>query len=189
MLRDRDDLAASTSHRKRAVNFRSLLCDQLFIVSLLLALQLVNQAGYVFMGVYRSEYFTWGPNERLFFVGAPIDTWPRWGYLIASRVISVLSNNALGGMIEAWITGELQNEARVYLPYSKWKCRVIVQLHAIYGSFNQILSLFLMLTQADIALVEIVCEAVVLQTITLGRWLRRKRYVAHESTLADLFIE
>jgi len=163
--------------------------DRLFIVSFLLALQLANQYGYVFMGVYRSEYFTWGPNDRLFFIGAPIDTWTKWLYLVGSRVVGVISEAALGDMIAPWIASHLQNEEKVYLPYSKLKCRAIVQLYSIYVKFNEMFSLFLLLTQADVALIELVSQAFVLQLWILPNWLRKKRHVEADRLIEQLFID
>ena len=165
------------------------LGDRLFLVVALLAIQLGNQAGYVFMGVYRSEYFTWGPNDGLFFVGAPIDTWAKWGYLIGSRLIAVISEAALGSLVKAWIETYVQSSDKIYLPYAKWKCRTIVQAYAIYERLSEILSLFLMLTQADVALMEILCQAFILQLWLLPRWLRRKECLMRDRTIDALLAD
>jgi len=171
------------------MRFGDLFGDRLFIVVILLTLQLGNQAGYVFMGVYSSEYFTWGPNDRLFFVGAPIDTWTKWYYLIGSRVISVISEAGLGSQVKCWIETYVQSTDKVYLPYAKWKCRIIVQIYAIYERLNEMFSLFLVLTQADVALAEILCQAFILQLWTLPRWLRRKECLMRDTTLEALLAD
>jgi hypothetical protein len=162
------------------------LTDRLFVVIILLAIQLGNQAGYVFMGVYTSEYFTWGPNDRLFFVGAPIDTWTKWYYLIGSRLISVVSEAALGAYVKRWIETYVESTDKTYLPYAKWKCRLIVQIYAIYERLNEMFSLFLVLTQADVALAEILCQAFILQLWIMPRWLRRKECLRRDTTLEAL---
>jgi hypothetical protein len=167
----------------------SVLGDPLFIVASLLVLQLGNQAGYIFLGVYRSEYFTWGPNPQLLFVGAPIDTWSKWWYLIASRVVAVVSEVALGSVIKAWIETYVQGSDKLYLPHAKWKCRIIVQIYSIYERINEMFSLFLILTQADVALVEIISQALVLQLWTLPRQLRRKEYLSRDTTIDSLIAD
>jgi len=166
-----------------------LFNDRLFIVVLLLFLQLGNQTGYLFMGVYSSEYFTWGPNDRLFFVGAPIDTWAKWSYLVGSRVIGVAGEAALGSMVKRWIETYIESSEKPYLPYAKWKCRMIVQVYAVYERLGEMLSLFLVLTQADITLVEILCQAFILQLWTLPRWLRRKETLSRDTTLEMLLLD
>jgi hypothetical protein len=170
-------------------SLRQLVSDKLFIVTVLLVVQLANQSGYVFMGVYSSEYFTWGPNARLYSVGAPIDTWTKWGYLIASRVIGVITEAALGDLIAPWIATYVQGEDKVYLPYNKLKCRLIVQFYAVYCKLNDIFALFVMLTQADVAVIEMLSQALVLQTWTLPNWLRKKVHVTPDLVIQQLFRE
>ena len=166
---------------------RFFVTDRLFVVGVLLALQFAYQTGYFYMGVYVSEYFTWGPNDRLFFIKTPIDTWQKWMYLMFSRVIGTLSEAALADVVQPWIVTTLQDEQKVYLPYRKWKCRLIVQLYYTYHWINEVFSLFLMLTQFDIALVEIVCKSFVLQFWTLPHWLRKKEFTEPNRAVEKLF--
>ena len=106
---------------------------------------------------------------------------------MASRALGTLSEAALADIIHPWIVTTLQDEQKLYLPYKKWKCRLIVQFYYMYHWLNEIFSLFLMLTQFDIALVEIVCKALVLQIWTLPNWLRKKQFIEPDRPLDKLF--
>jgi hypothetical protein len=168
--------------------FGKLFDDRLFLASLLVGWMLVTLLGYLYLGVYHSSYFTFGPNANLHFVGAPIDTWSKWGCLLAARVLSAITEAALGDLIEPWIITNLQDADKIYLPYRKWKCRMVVHFFYFYHELDIVFNLFLSLMQFDIALAVIVCKSFVLQFWTLPRWLANKHFVARDDTIEKLFV-
>jgi hypothetical protein len=167
--------------------FTRLLDDRLFLAALLVGWMFVTLLGYVYLGVFSSTYFTVGPNDKLHFVGAPIDTWAKWGCLLTARVLSALTEAALGDMIEPWIVTNLQDTDKVYLPYARWKCRMVVHCFYFYHELDIVFNLFLSLMQFDIALAVIVCKMFVLQFWTLPRWLANKQFVQRDDTIEKLF--
>jgi hypothetical protein len=155
-----------------------LLNDKLFLVTILWIWLGVTQIGYGFLGVYSSDFFSFGPNDRLRFMHAPIDTWTKWSFLLAFRIIGTLAEVAAGDMIAPWISTKLQDEDKQLLPYPRWKCKLIVQMFFLYHDFNAMFSVFLALTQVDLAVSVMICQTAVLQCWTLPRWFLHKKFVS-----------
>jgi hypothetical protein len=150
--------------------------DKLRLMLLLLLWLAGTMATYGWLGVFGSEYFRVGPSPTLEFLGTPIDSWHKWAVLVLFRAASPVFEVATMDMVGPWMLTRLQDEDKLDLPYPKWKCSLIVQLYFLYGNVNGVFALFLTLTQADIAAVEIISHVVVVQAWTLPQWMRGKAF-------------
>jgi hypothetical protein len=116
----------------------------------------------------------------MFYLGAPINTWSRWSALAVLRSLITLTQVAISTIIAPWITTSIQAEESKYLPEPRWKCISIVLLFYLGGNINGLFSLFLIFTQADINVIEIVCEIITVAFWTMPKWINRKTYVSVE---------
>jgi hypothetical protein len=162
--------------------------NKLVLAGVLLVWLSINLGAYAALGVFQSGYFSFGPSERLLFMQTPIDTWTKWSILIAFRVAGTLIEVAVGDMLGPWIITRLQDEDKKTLPYRRWQCKLIVQIFFGYHDINSMFSVFLALTQVDVALVVIVSQSLILQCWTLPRWLAAKRFVGDDDDDSSLLL-
>jgi len=159
--------------------------DKFTLSGLLIIWLIITQIGYMSLGVFNSDYFSFGPSERLKFINAPIDTWFKWVVLASFRLIGTVAEVASGDMIGPWITTTIQDEHKKTLPFPAWKCKMIVQMFYFYHDFNSMFSVFLALTQVDMALIVIICQSTVVQFWTLPQWLDGKVYISKDFNKLD----
>jgi hypothetical protein len=153
-----------------------VLDDKLKLCYILIVWMMIQMIAFGSLGVFDSPYFSVGPNDRLFLVQAPINTWGKWLILILFRVFGTIFEVATGDMLGPWIMTKLQDEDKLILPYQEWKCKLIIQIFYGYHDINSMFGVFLALTQADIAIVVIICQSVILQNWTIPRWFKNKHF-------------
>lgn len=142
-----------------------------------------------YMGVFSDRYFSLGPNSDFKFLGAVIDTWSKWSALIAFQAIGSCVEFISGDMIWPWITTSVQDEDKRELDYSRPKTWYIVQNQFLYSDIKSVFSIFLSLSQIDLALVSIVCSQLIIVFWTLPTWLNGKTHRNHDIESQSLINE
>jgi hypothetical protein len=153
--------------------------DKLFLVGVQWFLLISSIVCYTYVGVFKSDFFSFGPNDHMFYLGAPINTWSRWSALAVFRSLITLVQVGISTIIGPWITTSIQADSK-YLPEPRWKCISIVLMFVLGGAINGLFSLFLIFTQADINVIEIMCEIITVAFWTMPKWINMKTYVPVE---------
>ena len=144
------------------------------------------------LGVFDSRYFSVGPQPQLHFVGARIHTWLRWSLLLGVRMIAVMLEVLADDIIPPWIRTAFQGAGRRnphYIPYTKLQCRVIIALYVFVVGVSKIFAFYLILMQADVAVMVIFTEGFTSQAFVVSRWLRGKRYMPQMRNRSDVRYE
>jgi hypothetical protein len=144
------------------------------MVNLLLGWLVIYLLLFWALGVFENTYFLLGPNESFRFLGVQVDTWSKYAGVMIFQVISVAMEICTGDIVWPWIITNVQDDTKTMLPYSRVKSWYIVQAVFFYGDVRQIFSIFLSLSQVDLALVAIVESQVITYFWTKPHWLAGK---------------
>lgn len=171
---------------------RPLYRDHLFLVLVQAGVFSLMAAMLYYLGVFEDPYFSWGPREGLNFMGVAIDTFERWGWMIAVRIVCAGTQAVVGTVVGPWITTVFQNESVAIedMGYSLTKARMILNIYEITNILNGVISIFLMFVQADIALIEGATIMFVLNTWTVNMWIGgkeefKRKILATKRTVED----
>ena len=140
------------------------------------------------LGVFDSRYFSFGPHPLLKFVGAPIDTWQRWGALVGVRVVGVFLETLVDDAIPRWIRTTFWNpptSTRHRIPYPAWVCRLIILTYDSYVILTVLFRIYLFLLQADFSILVISSHLCARQLCVVSFWLRHKVYRRRRPNVED----
>jgi hypothetical protein len=130
--------------------------------------------------VSRSEFFEFGPNATVQFLGASVDSWPRWSLLMSFTVVTQALKILADEVISPWILHVVMNDGN-----SKVRSYVISQVICqLYYGFSCIVRFFqvsVSVSQVDFVLALLITDLVV-SFFTTDRYLRNRRSNSVEST-------
>jgi len=108
-----------------------------------------------------SNFLTLGPNAANQLLGVKMDTWFKWWvtaiYTFVSTAVAAFSSDALC----PFFSNVIEDHKTQYIPYSKFKCLLMVQCFTIYGVIMSVIGMFVALTQVDFMIIRIVADLVV----------------------------
>lgn len=150
--------------------------NQIYI-SILLDLWLVFfMVGAHYIGIFGHAYFNLGPNPDFIFFGAVIDTPLKYWSLLVFRtfgsVIEIVSIDTMMPFMNNYIHN---NSDEIKLPFSRKTTWYIVQNHMLCLSVMQIFSVFMSLSQIDLALLHVIISQMILMIFTIPYWLGNKQ--------------
>ena len=120
-----------------------------------------------------SNFLTLGPNAANQLLGVKMDTWFKWWvtaiYTFVSTAVAAFSSDALC----PFFSNVIEDHKTQYIPYSKFKCLLMVQCFTIYGVVMSVIGMFVALTQVDFMIIRIVADLVV-NSHTTYYFLRKK---------------
>ena len=103
-----------------------------------------------------SNFLTLGPNAANQLLGVKMDTWFKWWvtaiYTFVSTAVAAFSSDALC----PFFSNVIEDHKTQYIPYSKFKCLLMVQCFTIYGVVMSVIGMFVALTQVDFMIIRIV---------------------------------
>ena len=121
-----------------------------------------------------SNFLSFGPNKNNKLLGVALDTWFKWWitalYTFVSTGVSAFASDALF----PFIANVIMDHKTEYIPYSRWMCLMIIQVHTIYGVIMSVIGMFVALTQVDFMLIRILADMLV-NHVTTFWFLRGKK--------------
>lgn len=127
------------------------------------------------LGIFESQFMSFGPNEHLTYMGVKVDTWSEYS-LIASYIgISTFVNDLASDSIGPFLSNNIADFKTRVLPYTPRTCLIISQLWSLYCSVASIASLYVAFSQADLLVLRIIVDLCV-NYYTTSRYIRNKKY-------------
>ena len=127
------------------------------------------------LGIFQSEFMSFGPNEHLTYMGVKVDNWGEYA-LIASYIgISTFVNDLAGDSIGPFISNNIADFKTRVLPYQPRTCLIISQMWSLYCSVASIASLYVAFSQADLLVLRILVDLCV-NHYTTSRYISNKKY-------------
>jgi len=117
-------------------------------------------------------FYRWGPHEDLVIFGSPIDTWPRYTYIVVYSLVNTSLRNVHSNIIQPYIVLHIQDTTPEAMEQKRSLSHPLAyeisMFSAIYGWFDWFIYMNLLLAQADMVLIETCTD--VLITLVITRW-------------------
>jgi hypothetical protein len=101
------------------------------------------------------DFLTLGPSNHTKFMGATLDTWPKWGYVASFSLLNTCVNEFVNDALVPWVQNTIQDHKTRALPYGKLTCVSINIMFTIYTQVTMLFSMFLYMSQIDFLLLRI----------------------------------
>jgi len=119
--------------------------------------------------------FIFGPSENRMFLSININTWQKW-IIIALLVMIDKFINSLGvDIIGSWLSHTIADHKTTILPYSKNICYIISNVYSFYYNIRYIITLQLLISQIDFALLRVLSDVIATQYSTYLH-IKEKKY-------------
>jgi len=128
-----------------------------------------------------SSFLKYGPSNTTVIMGVHVDTWPKWGGVIAFSFVNTCMNEFISNSIDPWILNTIQDDKTKSIPYSKMECVVITQLYNIYCHMMSVVGISLLMSQIDVLGVRIFADLIV-STFAMRRFVRDKVVLREEGS-------
>jgi len=113
------------------------------------------------LGAFELEFMTIGPSNHTKFMGAVLDTWPKWGYVAGFSLLNTCVNEFVNDALVPWVQNTIQDHKTRALPYSKTTCIAINMMFTVYMQVTMLFSMFLYMSQIDFLLLRLLGDIVV----------------------------
>jgi hypothetical protein len=127
------------------------------------------------LGVLHSDFFRFGPSEKLHFMTVPIDTWTEWVLLSLYCCVDTLIKSFGHDAIIPWATTTLVDQKAGSLPYSKLVCLCIIETYYGYVHLSYIFKFFLSFTQFDFVFISMVSD-MAMKVYSYSSYMSNKAY-------------
>ena len=130
------------------------------------------------------DFMTLGPSNHTKFMGAVLDTWPKWGYVASFSLLNTCINEFVNDALVPWVQNTIQVISHTHpflrtnfislicfillqdhktkaLPYGKMTCISINIMFTIYTQVTMLFSMFLYMSQIDFLLLRVLGDIVV----------------------------
>jgi hypothetical protein len=112
----------------------------------------------VFANIFASEYFSFGPSERIKMFSWNINNWYKWSAVTVYVVINQFIQTLGLEVITPWMISSVQNKQVYTLDYKPAITQIIIQIWYIYMWVSRIISIQLLLSQIDFLLLVLVVD-------------------------------
>ena len=140
------------------------------------------------LGVLHSNFFRFGPSEKLHFMTVAIDTWSKWILLGLYCCVDTLIKSFGHDATSPWITTTIADSKSRVLPYSKLTCFLIIEIYYGYVHLSYIFKFFLSFTQFDFVLIAALSD-MVMKVYSYGSYMENKTYASPVSSDSETLIE
>jgi hypothetical protein len=127
------------------------------------------------MGLMETQFMSFGPSEKTYFMSIQLNTWHRWAFVAIFTFVSTSINDFVGDSLVPFITNVLQDPKTKYLPYSKFTCWAITQILGIYSCTMSIFSIYLLMSQLDFMIIRMAADSFV-NVYTMHRFMKNKMF-------------
>jgi hypothetical protein len=125
------------------------------------------------LDLMHSDFVTFGPSPHTKFMTLSIDTWHKWGLLVAATFFNTCVTDFMSDAISPWLQNTIQDHKTKYLPYRKFTCYMISQLWGVYCGIMSIFAISLMTSQIDFLFVRMLADMIT-NTFTTYKFMRHK---------------
>ncbi len=159
------------------------------ITALILVIWLAVSFGIFFsLGVLHTTFFSFGPSEKLQFMGIQVDTWSEWSLLSLYCCVDTLIKSFGHDACIPWFTTAIADGKAKTLPYSKFTCLCIVEIYYGYVHMSYIFKFFLSFTQFDFVFIAALSD-LVMKVYSYGSYMENKTHVQASSDSKQLVEE
>jgi len=102
-----------------------------------------------------------GPNTKTRLFNVPLDTWPKWWCVAVYTFVSTCVAAFASDSVAPFIVNTVQDHKTRYIPYTKFMCRLIIQVWTTYAVIMGTIALFVALTQIDFLLIRLAADLIV----------------------------
>lgn len=107
------------------------------------------------------DFLTLGPSNHTKFMGATLDSWPKWGYVACFSLMNTCVNEFVNDALVPWIQNTIQDHKTRSLPYGKMTCITINIIFTVYTQVTMLFAMFLYMSQIDFLLLRILGDILV----------------------------
>ncbi len=140
------------------------------------------------LGVLHSNFFRFGPSEKLHFMTVPIDTWTEWLMLSLYCCIDTLIKSFGHDSIIPWATTTIVDPKTKTLPYSKFTCLCIIETYYGYVHLSYIFKFFLSFTQFDFVFISMLSD-MAMKVYSYSSYMANKAYTPLVCSDSEKLIE
>ena len=126
-------------------------------------------SGWMFLGIFiiatsnkTSSFFENGPNDNLSILGVSINTYPKYIGLLLYTVVNTCIRSAVHNIVSPWVLLNVQDKTK---PWQKNSYEISTNL-TIYIWFDWFVNMNVLLSQIDIALIDLFTEIAMSLIIT-----------------------
>lgn len=156
--------------------FQNLFDDKRLLIFCLGMWTMISSITFVLIMIEdESTFLQFGPNSQNSLLGVVLDTWPKWWAVSVYTFISTCIAAFSGDSLFPFITNTVMDHKTKYIPYSKFTCLAIIQVHTVYGVCFSVIGTFVALSQVDQTLIRIAADMMINHFTT--RWFLRCKVV------------
>lgn len=123
----------------------------------------------MFLGIFillnssrSSNFYSSGPNDNLSILGVSINTYPKYFGLLLYTVVNTCIRSAVHNIVSPWVLLNVQDKTK---PWHKCSYEISTNL-TFYIWFDWFINMNVVLSQYDVALIDLVAEIVMSLAIT-----------------------
>ena len=128
------------------------------------------------LGVWRSNFFRFGPSPSLHFMTIAIDTPGEWVMLALYCFVDTLVKTFGHDSIVPWLIHTLSDPKCRTLPYRRPVCLAVMEVYYAYVHVSGMFKFFLSLTQFDFVLINM-CADMAMKVYSYNSFMENKAYI------------
>ena len=113
------------------------------------------------IGIFDTEFMTFGPSSHTRFMGAVLNTWSRWSFVAVFSFSNAMVHEFVTDALQPWIQNTIQDHKCIALPYHKLTCHFIATVFVVYSHTNAIFAIFMYMSQVDFLLFRLMADMLV----------------------------
>jgi len=137
----------------------------------------------------QSDFFSFGPSQRLEFLEIKIHTWCRYTgvliFLVCTQALKVFADETVSPFIINEIMQHSQ-ETTIADNFSYMELQCLCQSYYVFSGISKLVTVFVSLTRVDLVLA-IICTDVAISIYTTDRFLKTKGMQFAAATHADRY--
>lgn len=99
------------------------------------------------------DFMTFGPSNHTKFMGAVLDTWPKWGYVASFSLMNTVINEFVNDALVPWVQNTIQDHKTKALPYNKATC---ISINLMFTMYTQVISNLISLVHISLVHISLV---------------------------------
>ena len=112
------------------------------------------------------SFYSFGPNSTFVILGFHVDTGGKYVLLVFYSIVNTCLRSLRVNILQPWITLVIQDETKSLKDVNKRNAYEISLLTNIYGWFDWLISISMLLAQVDMIIIEITCDIISVWWIT-----------------------
>ncbi len=128
------------------------------------------------VGLFKSTFFSFGPNDGLVFIELKIDTWTKWSMLFLYNIFDNLIWGWAKEIILPYMMNTVKDHKNTEIDVSKFKIFYMTNSYEVLEFVRFIINIWMMFSQIDLVISMFIGE-IISTNITTSIYLKNKKFI------------